>query len=158
MNTEKNSLIPPVPRHQWWRWFFFYLCIFICGGFLGSVLTQALIWHHGPFGPPSGPKDLDERANHIVARMRDDFGLTDEQTNQIRTIVKKNMVSLEDTLQSNFDGMNLEIRAVLNNEQISKFNEWINKRLERLPGPPGKNRRHERFPPPPGENMKHNGK
>jgi len=99
--------------------------------------------------PHRFPPDLERRNRDIVSHMRNDFGLTDEQTKQMYEIVRTRTTLLEDTFRNNFEEMNSEIRAILTAEQIIKFDEWRNRRLKEFPpGPPGRNRRHEGFPGP----------
>lgn len=142
---QKDSLIPPVPHYKRWPWIFLGICTFACGGLIGSVITKTVMM-------PRNPPDLEERTRHIVSRMHDDLNLSEEQTKQIYSITEKNILALENALRKNFDDMNSEIRAILNDQQIIKFDAWINKRLERFPCPPDKNRWHERFPGPPRKN------
>ncbi|MFH1227660.1 MAG: hypothetical protein V1701_07135 [Planctomycetota bacterium] len=155
-STKYNDALTTSPqRPKRWRWVFLCLCFFICGLFLGPILAQTIMWH---YGPRPGPEDLDERVDHIVSQMRDDIGLTEEQTKQIYVITKEKLVALEDALRKNFDDMDLEIRAVLTDKQIVKFDEWRNKRLEKLPGPPRENMRRGEFPGPPIENIRRGNK
>ncbi|MFH1227645.1 MAG: hypothetical protein V1701_07060 [Planctomycetota bacterium] len=139
-SERSENLTAPLPRPKRWRWIFLCLCFFICGLFLGPVLAQTIMRHHGPH---SGPEDLDRRAGRIVSCMREDFNLTEDQTKQISAIVKAKLVSFEDALRKNFDAMDLEIRAILTDKQITKFDEWKSKKLERFPGSPRENMPHK---------------
>jgi hypothetical protein len=143
--SQGGSLIPPVPPpRRRWRLIVLFLCIFICGGLIGPVVIHFIIGLHGY--PPGfgghGPGNIEERAHDVVSRMRNDLDLTEKQAEQIYTITKERFTALEDVLHQNFDAMDLEIRTVLNDKQITKFDEWMNKRRESFP-PPGKNMRRE---------------
>jgi len=138
LSNQSGSLISPAPRHKRWRLIFLCLCIFICGGFTGSVVTKIVMW---PYGHGPGPGDIEERAHDVVSHMRNDFDLTEEQAKQIYAITKERFTALEDVLHQNLDAMDLEIRTVLDDKQIIKFDEWINKKRKEFPPPPRKNMR-----------------
>lgn len=133
--NQGEPLILPVPRPKRWRWVFLCLCSFVCGVLIGPVIAWTIMGHLGP-GRGPGPDDLEERTNRVVEQMRDDLDLTEEQTKQVYAITKERFLALDDTLRKNFDAMNSEIRAILNDQQIIKYDEWMKKRLERFPGPP----------------------
>jgi hypothetical protein len=133
--NQDEPLILPVPRRKRWRWVFLCLCSFVCGVLIGPVIAWAIMGHLGP-GRGPGTDDLEERVDRVVEHMRNDLDLTDEQTKQVYTITKKQFIALDEALRKNFDAMNSEIRALLNDKQIIKYEEWMNKRFERFPGPP----------------------
>ncbi|MBI4835184.1 MAG: hypothetical protein HY811_10290 [Planctomycetes bacterium] len=127
MNTdllaEKSPLPPPAPHRKKWRLIILCLSFLVCGIFIGGILAQTILFHHRP-----GHGNLEERTNAVVSHMRRNYDLTEEQAKQIYTIVKERFTALSNAMRTTFDGMDSEIRAVLNNEQIVKFDKEMAER------------------------------
>jgi Spy/CpxP family protein refolding chaperone len=129
--TQKGSLPPPTPPRKKWRLILLCISFLVCGIFIGAVLTQTILFHHKPWHGNS-----EDRANEIVSHMRKNLNLTDDQSKQVYAIIKERFTALDDTLRNNFDVMDSKIRAVLNSEQIVKFDkEMVERRKKSFDNP-----------------------
>jgi hypothetical protein len=136
-----------------WRMAFFGLVILLAGITIGVAGTLLV------FGPPEGPRPMPPEiaVRVLLGRFRDQLNITDDQADQIRTILRTRMQNLQKLreearpkIEEQLEGLKEEISAVLTAEQSSKWQEIIN-RLDRefrhgmRPGPGGPDRPKEGF-------------
>jgi len=149
-NDNPTALLRRLHR---WRMAFLGLVILLAGVTIG-VAAALLV-----FGPPERPRPMgpEMAVRGMLGRFRDQLNITDEQAEQIRTILRTRMQNLQKLreearpkIEEQLEELKNEISAVLTPEQSSKWQEIVS-RLERefrhgmRPGPGGPDRPGEGF-------------
>lgn len=144
MTMETPRGIWPRRTHSWGWAILLGLIILACGAVMGSAITYRIMANHR-WDMPGPPDRMPEQ---IVAHLRHELGLNDEQTNAISEIFSKSyqkMESLRVKVQPEFeaemDAVHAAVAAVLNPEQKKLWNERIQRMREHFPP--------KSMPPPP---------
>lgn len=129
-NETPSNVLPRPVRRRLWR-ILFVLGVFFGGLVLGSALTVATIVHRVREAIHTPGK----MAERVMTRTMKDLDLTDEQTSQARTVIRRNMAELraqrmQDRAQvaGRMKMIRQEMNEILTPEQEQKLNQ----RLERL--------------------------
>lgn len=119
--------IAPPPRRRWRRtltWSIVSLVIFTCGGVTGHGVT---VWMWEKRVQPI-PGQRSEFAAKVLAKMKDDLGLTEDQTARIDVVLQQHHAEIEQIrvevgprFAKARDSMMAEVSAVLDNEQREKW-------------------------------------
>lgn len=136
LELEPAVAIAPPPRRRWRRtflWSIVSLVIFICGGVTGHGVT-VWMWEKR-VQPIPIPAQRSEFAAKVLAKMKDDLSLTDDQTARIDVILQRHHAELEQIrievgprYAKARDSMMTDVSAVLDDAQREK---WL-ARMEEL--------------------------
>jgi Spy/CpxP family protein refolding chaperone len=134
--TSNETLPRPVRRRLWQT--LLLLGVFSAGLVLGGALTVGVIVHR----VREAAVTPDKTAERIMGRMAHRLDLTDEQANQVRAVVHRNMgeflVQRDETrrqVAERVQTIRLEISDVLTPEQEQKLNQRFDQ-LQKLWMPP----------------------
>jgi Spy/CpxP family protein refolding chaperone len=126
------------------RVYLYFVATVVLGAILGGVGVYYYLWHSGRLLHPGGFNK--ERA---VAHLKKELNLSDAQVQQISQIFDdsaQKMADLQKQVDPQFQALHMEtrarIRAILNPEQATKFDEFVRQIDERR-------KRHGMPPPPP---------
>lgn len=128
MTAESDAPIIAVPPPRPRRWVTIVLCtlIFLAGGVVGTGITLLLKLEKWP----RPTKTFLERRDRLTNRIARNLSLDAEQTEKLRTIVEKHMWNIETIRQkilpdmkAESDSLDRELRAILNEEQLRKWDE-----------------------------------
>ena len=126
---------PVSPRRVWMLATAALLLAFVAGSLAGAAWER---WHHAQ-------ERRHERGDrHIGERMKERYGLSDEQARRVEAIVKRRrprvdslMATVQPRVRALFDSTNAEIRVLLTPEQRVKFDrDQARRRREHRPPPP----------------------
>ncbi|MBN1672828.1 MAG: periplasmic heavy metal sensor [Kiritimatiellae bacterium] len=131
----------PAPRRRGrWRPILLSAAIFICGGVVGGVLTVGLVHRAIMKGPRHPERAPDLASRHLQRRLK----LTDEQRQQVETILKKRFSALRAIREEQIELVDKEVAELLDEEQLEKWGRICQKFRHRF----GSGEHHG--PPPPG--------
>ena len=126
------------------RVYLYFVATVALGAILGGVGVYYYLWHSGRLVRPGGFNK--ERA---VAHLKKELSLSDAQVQQISQIFDdsgQKMADLQKQVDPQFQALHMEtrarIRATLNPDQATKFDEFVRQIDERR-------KRHGMPPPPP---------
>ena len=122
VQSPEVGRFPSPPRTRRFRWVILGAALFICGGLVGSVVTKAVI-ERGILRALRNPEAMSEG---VVAQMRGELKLSDSQTREALTIVKKHFTTLSRSTRETFTEMHIELRGILNKEQVEKHDRKEN--------------------------------
>jgi Spy/CpxP family protein refolding chaperone len=129
---------PVSPRRVWVLATVALLLTFVAGSLAGMAYER---WHHGQ----ERRHERGRGDRHIGERMKERYGLSDEQARRVEEIVQRRrprvdslMATVQPRVRALFDSTNAEIRVLLTPEQRVKFDRDQARR-----------RREHRRPPPP---------
>jgi Spy/CpxP family protein refolding chaperone len=121
-----------------WKTWLGIISVFVIGAVIGGLVTSILIRQHvirvTRFGPP--------RFEEVVLdRMARDLDLTEEQRAEIRRITREFdprfreiMTGSRENVRRLQEELEARIKAILNPEQIERFEENIERMRNRFPG------------------------
>jgi Spy/CpxP family protein refolding chaperone len=133
---------PVSPRRVWLLATVALLLTFVAGSLAGAAWER---WHHAE-------QRRHEGGRHLGERMKERYGLSNEQVRRVEAIVQKRrprldslMATVQPQVRALFDSTNTEIRVVLTPEQRVKFDRDQARRRREMgrghgpppPGPPG---------------------
>jgi Spy/CpxP family protein refolding chaperone len=118
--------------------------VFVLGAALGGMLGY--VFAHRPVSAANQPLSEPERRTHRVAELTRDLSLTPQQAQQLDAILLQRHAEVQgirDQTDKQLDGVRqktrVQIRAILTQEQMPKFEEFL-KRMDE---------EHKRNGPPP---------
>ncbi len=131
MQSPETGRISSPPRTRRFRWILLGVALFICGGLVGSIVTKTVI-ERGILSALRNPVMMSER---VVAQMRGELKLSDSQAQEALAILKKHFTALHRSTRETFTEMHIELRGILNEEQVEKHDQKEKELRRTLFGP-----------------------
>ncbi len=128
MTHDADTPIITVPPLKPRKWVTLVLCsvIFLAGAVLGSgvtILLKVQTW-------PRPRKTLEERRDQLTERIAGKLSLNKKQTKQLKKIVERSLVNIEQIrlkilpeMQTQADALDRELRAILKKDQVAAWDK-----------------------------------
>ena len=118
----------------------YLLAVFLAGAITGGV--GGALWAHHCFRPPSPPRrDLPA---HIVADLKRDLNLTDDQVRQLLPLVQTSARETVERIIEDMHRTDSQIERLLTPEQVTRLRERNGKHEQEM-----RDSLHSASPPPP---------